>query len=162
MSNFYCETCGAAVIDSPAGYVEGCEHYPPDVKNNDTKSDMEKKITDFLMFKNRAKYLTPYHFDRNDAKFVITRFLGVAGGIAPVADENRNIIGYIGAFSFDGDDDVMESACEVFDKCHSQQIFETEFDVLICFIGIITEIAEAINEGRESVAIKIAEKHGNT
>ena len=41
MSNFYCETCGAAVIDSPTGYVEGCEHYPPDVKNNDAKSDIE-------------------------------------------------------------------------------------------------------------------------
>ena len=41
MSNFYCETCGAAVIDSPAGYVEGCEHYPPDVKNNDAKPDIE-------------------------------------------------------------------------------------------------------------------------
>lgn len=28
MSNFNCEHCGAACIDSPRGYVTGCEHYP--------------------------------------------------------------------------------------------------------------------------------------
>lgn len=28
MSNFNCEQCGTAIIDSPAGYVTGCEHYP--------------------------------------------------------------------------------------------------------------------------------------
>lgn len=28
MSNFVCEICGAACIDSPEGYVTGCEHYP--------------------------------------------------------------------------------------------------------------------------------------
>lgn len=32
MSNFYCEKCGIAIIDSPHGYVTGCEHYPPDVE----------------------------------------------------------------------------------------------------------------------------------
>jgi hypothetical protein len=28
MSNFACPVCGAASIDSPTGYVTGCEHYP--------------------------------------------------------------------------------------------------------------------------------------
>ena len=31
MSNFNCEHCGAACIDSPRGYVTGCEHYPADI-----------------------------------------------------------------------------------------------------------------------------------
>ena len=28
MSNFVCSACGALIIDSPTGYVTGCEHYP--------------------------------------------------------------------------------------------------------------------------------------
>ena len=28
VSNFHCEHCGTAIIDSPTGYVAGCEHYP--------------------------------------------------------------------------------------------------------------------------------------
>ena len=28
MSSFYCEKCGTAIIDSPNGYITGCEHYP--------------------------------------------------------------------------------------------------------------------------------------
>ena len=28
MSSYYCEHCGAAIIDSPKGYVTGCEHWP--------------------------------------------------------------------------------------------------------------------------------------
>lgn len=28
MSNFECEKCGTAIIDSPRGYVTGCDHYP--------------------------------------------------------------------------------------------------------------------------------------
>ena len=28
MSNFYCKKCGTAIIDSPNGYITGCEHYP--------------------------------------------------------------------------------------------------------------------------------------
>lgn len=28
MSNFICDKCGAEIIDSPLGYVTGCEHYP--------------------------------------------------------------------------------------------------------------------------------------
>lgn len=32
MSNFKCEHCGTDCIDSPRGYVIGCEHYPPDAK----------------------------------------------------------------------------------------------------------------------------------
>ena len=30
MSNFICEYCGTACIDTPNGYKTGCEHYPPD------------------------------------------------------------------------------------------------------------------------------------
>jgi hypothetical protein len=32
MSNFACDKCGAICCDSPAGYTTGCEHYPPDLK----------------------------------------------------------------------------------------------------------------------------------
>lgn len=28
MSNFYCDKCGKAIIDSPRGYITGCIHYP--------------------------------------------------------------------------------------------------------------------------------------
>ena len=28
MSNFTCEHCAAAILDSPEGYVTGCPHYP--------------------------------------------------------------------------------------------------------------------------------------
>ncbi len=28
MSNFQCSQCGTALIDSPTGYVTGCEHHP--------------------------------------------------------------------------------------------------------------------------------------
>lgn len=30
MSNFMCEKCGAAILDSPHGYTTACEHYPLD------------------------------------------------------------------------------------------------------------------------------------
>lgn len=30
MSNFTCSRCGIANIDSPTGYVAGCQHYPPE------------------------------------------------------------------------------------------------------------------------------------
>ena len=28
MSHFNCEHCGTAIIDTPDGYITGCEHYP--------------------------------------------------------------------------------------------------------------------------------------
>jgi len=33
MSSFFCEHCGAAIIDQPGGYVTGCEHYPLESKD---------------------------------------------------------------------------------------------------------------------------------
>ena len=30
MSNFTCPHCGKDIIDSPRGYITGCEHYPID------------------------------------------------------------------------------------------------------------------------------------
>lgn len=30
MSSFHCEHCGTACIDTPHGYLTGCEHYPED------------------------------------------------------------------------------------------------------------------------------------
>lgn len=32
MSSFVCDKCGAECVDTPIGYVTGCEHYPADVK----------------------------------------------------------------------------------------------------------------------------------
>lgn len=31
MSNFVCDICGASILDSPDGYVTGCEHWPLDL-----------------------------------------------------------------------------------------------------------------------------------
>lgn len=31
MSNFTCEHCNTDLIDSPYGYITGCEHYPADI-----------------------------------------------------------------------------------------------------------------------------------
>lgn len=28
MSNFNCEKCGTALLDTPQGYITECEHYP--------------------------------------------------------------------------------------------------------------------------------------
>lgn len=28
MSSFICEKCGTEILDSPHGYLTGCEHYP--------------------------------------------------------------------------------------------------------------------------------------
>lgn len=28
MSNFRCEICGKDILDTPAGYITECEHYP--------------------------------------------------------------------------------------------------------------------------------------
>ena len=43
MSNFYCEKCGVAVTEGKDGrYVTGCEHYPADVKENETIKLLEE------------------------------------------------------------------------------------------------------------------------
>ena len=34
MSNFICPECGTACIDTPSGYVTGCEHYPMDLMSD--------------------------------------------------------------------------------------------------------------------------------
>ena len=40
MSNYKCAECGADIIDSPAGYITGCEHWP--IENNSTETEKEK------------------------------------------------------------------------------------------------------------------------
>ena len=42
MSHFNCEHCGTAIIDTPDGYVTGCEHYP-NTMNYDKEQKMESK-----------------------------------------------------------------------------------------------------------------------
>lgn len=39
MSSFCCEHCGAVCMDSPRGYVNGCEHYPPDITEDKDGAD---------------------------------------------------------------------------------------------------------------------------
>lgn len=39
MSNFYCEHCGTAIIDSPHGYLTECPHWP----NEQPKVIVEQK-----------------------------------------------------------------------------------------------------------------------
>lgn len=41
MSRFNCEHCGALCANSPAGYISGCEHYPPDI-NTDERTPCER------------------------------------------------------------------------------------------------------------------------
>lgn len=38
MSNFQCPHCGAAIIDSPGGYISGCKHYPLGHKQPERKA----------------------------------------------------------------------------------------------------------------------------
>lgn len=33
MSAFKCEKCGKTCIDSNDGFISGCKHYHPDIKN---------------------------------------------------------------------------------------------------------------------------------
>jgi hypothetical protein len=30
VSSFHCPECGTAILDTPQGYITGCEHYPPE------------------------------------------------------------------------------------------------------------------------------------
>ena len=46
MSNFVCEKCGKQCIDSPLGYITGCEHYPADMER--LPANMEKILYDNL------------------------------------------------------------------------------------------------------------------
>ena len=41
MSNFICEKCGKPCVDSPLGYITGCEHYPA---NYEQEQIMAKRI----------------------------------------------------------------------------------------------------------------------
>lgn len=34
MSSFICESCGTECIDTPEGYVTGCEHYPVEAEHS--------------------------------------------------------------------------------------------------------------------------------
>lgn len=46
MSNFICDKCGTECIDSPIGFVTGCDHYPADVQR--LPDNMEKVLQDNL------------------------------------------------------------------------------------------------------------------
>ena len=47
MSSFYCEKCGASLIDMPGkGYITFCKHYPPPKKKKIPKNFEE--IIDFI------------------------------------------------------------------------------------------------------------------
>ena len=39
MSNFNCDKCGTAIIDSPIGYITSCEHKAEDVNISDIQVD---------------------------------------------------------------------------------------------------------------------------
>jgi hypothetical protein len=43
MSSFKCEKCGKTCIDSNDGFISGCKHYPPDVKNDVLNEDLKKE-----------------------------------------------------------------------------------------------------------------------
>ena len=43
MSHFHCEHCGLLIIDSDRGYINGCDHYKPDVPE-DKLSRREKVL----------------------------------------------------------------------------------------------------------------------
>lgn len=45
MSSFYCAVCGASIIDTPDGYVTGCEHHPltpPEKKESEMMKPCEQ------------------------------------------------------------------------------------------------------------------------
>jgi len=50
MSGFYCNHCGALIVDSSIGYVTGCTHYPLKKK----RATVEKKgeVTRSFVFDN--------------------------------------------------------------------------------------------------------------
>lgn len=39
MSSFFCPICNTAIIESPNGYVTGCEHYPLERPKGDGKEE---------------------------------------------------------------------------------------------------------------------------
>lgn len=54
MSSFKCDKCGADCIDSPNGYITGCEHYPVTAMGRRLSDDpglTEMKRMEYLMSK---------------------------------------------------------------------------------------------------------------
>lgn len=43
MSSFHCGTCGTAILDSPDGYITGCEHFP--LPKNRAKKAITRKAS---------------------------------------------------------------------------------------------------------------------
>ncbi len=56
MSNFRCEKCGAMCHDTPAGYISGCAHYPPDRRPTPEEAAMLKSVYGWLMKDAVRKY----------------------------------------------------------------------------------------------------------
>ncbi len=52
-SNFYCDKCKIAIIDSPAGYLTHCPHYPkkPQKKENKEIKELKELLRIFGMDK---------------------------------------------------------------------------------------------------------------
>lgn len=65
MSSFYCDKCGALIVDTPEGYVTGCEHYPlefqepVDVEVSDS-STQESSIA-IMQFKDEYRFLSNFY-----------------------------------------------------------------------------------------------------
>lgn len=47
MSTFECPECGALCVDTPTGYITGCNHYPVDRRPTPEESASLKRYAEF-------------------------------------------------------------------------------------------------------------------
>jgi len=66
MSNFCCEKCGAVCIDTEAGYVTGCEHYPVEswreaLRDRAAEAVQEERLAEIRagLERDRVRYIQP-------------------------------------------------------------------------------------------------------
>ena len=43
MSSFKCEKCGKTCVDSNDGFISGCKHYPPEIRNDLFENSTKKE-----------------------------------------------------------------------------------------------------------------------
>ena len=44
MSSFVCSACGTLIIDSPRGYLTGCEHWPLEGQEKESGSEVVASV----------------------------------------------------------------------------------------------------------------------
>ena len=95
MSSFKCEKCGKDIIDTPKGYITGCEHYPIEKdlyklcemsQNGELKKEL--KMTDKLP-QTYTHDFEPYEFNADGSINRGKGYSGITGKRKPKTRRKR-------------------------------------------------------------------------